>query len=378
MNTASTSRIAVATGLSHGDKPYPEHAAKAVKQALEKAGISRANSVLLLLTPEFAPDPSQAIRAAAAAAGCLQVMGCTGAGVLTDQEWILDSPAAAAMVFGGDCHLNLAPDHNDLESSILSFCTPDGMNADWLDIPAARIGAVSGDLFGHGPFKVWSNSRLVEGGQAEASLQGVTGIISASQGVRALTSPIEVAEVAGFDVLKMGNYPALNVLVKSLPENIRSEKSLPFHLLTGGITFGDPETAISEGRYHLSHIVSANPNDGSITLANKPHQGERLFWGMRDALVAEQDIKKTIASSGRRLDGAPEFAFLFPCMGRGPQFFGNRDRDLDQLKSRYPGLPIIGFYGNGEIGPLDNANHLFQYSSILGLYRGLSQATTPS
>jgi uncharacterized caspase-like protein len=167
MNTENTRGAPVATGLSHGDKPTPEHAANAVKQALKKAGIDRANSVLLLLTPEFAPDPSKAIRAAASAAGCLQVMGCTGAGVLTDQEWILDSPAAAAMVFGGDIHLDLAPEHNDIENNILSFCTPNGMNADWLDVPATRIGAISGDLFGHGPFKVWSNSRLMESGQVE-------------------------------------------------------------------------------------------------------------------------------------------------------------------------------------------------------------------
>ncbi|MCR4302539.1 MAG: FIST C-terminal domain-containing protein, partial [Sulfuricaulis sp.] len=59
----------------------------------------------------------------------------------------------------------------------------------------------------------------------------------------------------------------------------------------------------------------------------------------------------------------------FPCMGRGPNFFGNRDRDLDALRSRFPGLPIIGMYGNGEIGPLDGANHLFQYSAVLGLFR---------
>lgn len=374
MKSAKTSgapvgRISVATSLSHGDEPYPEHAARAVKQALEKAGIKRANSVLLLLTPEFAPDPSQAIRAAAGAAGCMQVIGCTGAGVLTDQEWILDSPAAAAMVFGGDIHLDLTPNRNDDELDILSFCTPAGMSSDWLDIPAARIGAVSGDIFGQGPFKVWYNSRIAEEGQAEASLQGVTGTIAVSQGVRALTSPIEVGEVAGFDVLKMGSYPALNVLVQSLPKNIRKKKTLPFHLLTGGFTFGDPETAIREGRYRLSHIVSANLSDRSITLSDKPRSGERLFWGMRDALVAERDIKQTITSTGRRLGGEPDFAFLFPCMGRGPHFFGNRDRDLDQLKSRYPGLPIIGFYGNGEIGPLDNANHLYQYSTILGLYK---------
>jgi small ligand-binding sensory domain FIST len=55
-------------------------------------------------------------------------------------------------------------------------------------------------------------------------------------------------------------------------------------------------------------------------------------------------------------------------MGRGPHFYGNRDRDLDLVKGLFPGLPMIGFYGNGEIGPLDGANHLYQYSAVLGLF----------
>jgi small ligand-binding sensory domain FIST len=55
-------------------------------------------------------------------------------------------------------------------------------------------------------------------------------------------------------------------------------------------------------------------------------------------------------------------------MGRGPNFYGNRDRDLDALHTRFPELPIIGLYGNGEIGPLDGANHLYQYSAVLGLF----------
>jgi small ligand-binding sensory domain FIST len=56
-------------------------------------------------------------------------------------------------------------------------------------------------------------------------------------------------------------------------------------------------------------------------------------------------------------------------MGRGPNFFGNRDRDLDALRSSFPRLPIAGMYGNGELGPLDGLNHLYQYSVVLGLFK---------
>ncbi len=70
----------VATGLSHGGRSDPEHAARAVAQALARAGLARATSVLLFLTPDYATDPHPALRAAARVAKCLQVFGATGAG----------------------------------------------------------------------------------------------------------------------------------------------------------------------------------------------------------------------------------------------------------------------------------------------------------
>jgi hypothetical protein len=37
------------------------------------------------------------------------------------------------------------------------------------------------------------------------------------------------------------------------------------------------------------------------------------------------------------------------------------------LKQRFPAMPFIGFYGNGEIAHLDGANRLLQSSLVLGL-----------
>jgi len=141
------------------------------------------------------------------------------------------------------------------------------------------------------------------------------------------------------------------------------------HLIMGGVTFGDPTTAIREGRYRLNHIVAANLNDKSITLSHPMNRGERLFWAMRDTLAAERDMRLTIEQCHKKLGLDPDFALLFPCMGRGPNFYGNKDRDLELLQARFSGLPIIGMYGNGEIGPLDEGNYLYQYSAVLGLFK---------
>lgn len=358
-----------ATGLSHGGRARPEHAAAAVRQALDKLGASHATGVLLFLTPEYATDPEPALRAAARAAGCLQVLGATGAGILTEEEWVLDSPGAAAMVFAEPVSLApVAAAARRDEEVVLSLCTPLALTADWLDAPLARLGAVSADLGGHGPFTVWAGARVAETGRVEARLAGVRGALGVSQGVRALTAPLEIVEVEAHDLKRLGNAPALSVLVQALPVPVREMARLPLHLLMGGVTFGDPSTAIREGRFRLNHIVAANPRDQSVTLAQPLTRGERLFWAMRDALVAERELRASIERTQQALGAAPDFALLFPCLGRGPHFFGNRDRDLEQLRARFPGLPVIGMYGNGEIGPLDGGNHLYQYSAVYGLF----------
>lgn len=361
-------RTPAATGIGHGPRPEPEHAARAVRRALARGDLKRASAVLLFLTPHYARDPQPALTAAARAAQCTQVLGATAAGVLTDEEWRLDSPGAAAMVLAPPLAF-AAPSGRG--QTVLSLCTPVGLSARWLDESVVRLGAVSADLAGEGPFCVWQASRPAEGGCAEAVISGARAVVEVSQGLRALTAPIEVAEVRGTDVLRLGHAPALSVLMDALPPELPHGPRLPLHLLMGGVTFGEPADAVAQGRYRLNHIVSANFAARSITLAQPLAPGERLFWAMRDRLTAERDLLAALARAEERLAGAPDFALLFPCVGRGPHFYGNRDRDLELLRERHPRLPVIGFYGNGEIAPLGATNHLYQYSAALGLFKVL-------
>jgi small ligand-binding sensory domain FIST len=361
-------RAAVGSGLSFGMAPRPGHAGAAVRAALERAGIDRAGSVLLVLTPEYADDPGPSLLAAARAAGCTQVVGCTGAGVLTDEEWVLDSPGAAAMVFSGGVGLQPVAG-NTLNGTVLSLCTPEGVSAQWLDRPWKRIGAVAADVAGRGAHAVWATARVAPEGRVETLIGGAQCVIAVSQGVRPLTPPFEVAAVDGFDLLRLGGQPALKVLVGSLPRAARGPGALPLHMLSGAVTFGDPETAVDDGRYRLNHIVATDHDSLSITLSDRLHEGERLFWAMRDAVASEREMGRILDQAIADDDRPPDFGFMFPCASRGPGFYGNRDRDIEAFRDRLPGVPLVGFYGNGEIGPLDNANHLFRYSTVLGLCR---------
>ncbi len=132
----------VATSIVIGNEATADLASEAVKNAMRKADISIANSVLLLLTSEFAGNPQAAIRAAAKAANCTQVMGCSTTGIFTEDDWVIDAPAAAVMVFGGNVSLEL-PKHNHTNQPLLTLTAPNAINSSWLNNGRKRFGGVS-------------------------------------------------------------------------------------------------------------------------------------------------------------------------------------------------------------------------------------------
>ncbi len=355
--------MSVATGLAIGSQPRPEVAQRAVAEAMHKAELQVANSVLLFLTSEFARDPLPAIRAAGKAASCVQVVGCSAPGIFTDQDWVLDAPAAAAMVFGND--ISLAPAHAPQpDDLLLALTAPNAINITWLAAPGARFGGVSGDATGQGPFSVWHSSKASTAGHCEFILHGTTGAVGTAHGVQALTTAQPATASNGHDLIFLGGKPALETLQQACPED-----PLPLHRLMAGIA--NTQEEIQHGQYRLTALVGANESERSVTLARKVEPGQLVFWALRETGAAQQDLDETATTLAGRLKAAPEFGLLFSCLGRGPYFYSGVDRDLELLQQKFPSMPLIGLYGNGEIAPINGVNELLQYSAVLGLFHGL-------
>jgi small ligand-binding sensory domain FIST len=356
----------IATGLSYGTHPIIEHAARAVKIALEKADITQAESVLLFMTPEYSDEAEAAVRLAARTAGCLQVSGCIGYGILTDHDWILDSPGIAAMVFGQGTAI--APRTSDKADAFLAFGTPHDFDPNWLHDTTPHIGAIASDPLGQGDYIHWQGSRIKQENCVELAINNVKAGFAIAQSFKTLTKPAVIDVAEGLDVVSIEDSPALDVLLDALPASMKKSE-LPLHLLLGGVTFGQTDSAINEGRFHLDHIISTNPESHSITLTSELQAGEHIFLAIRDTYSAELGMRQAVDNATKKLKDKPDFGFMFPCLGRGPSFYGGRDRDIEILRESHPGMPFIGFYGNGEIGPLKDGNHTYQYSTSLGLFK---------
>lgn len=351
----------VATALRKGRKATSELASLAVQEAMRKAELDVARAVLLFLTSNFARDPEPTVLAAARTANCMQVAGCTALGVFTEEDWILDAPAAAVMVLGGnDCTIP-AVDENDPWR--LTLAAPSAIETAWLREPARRFGGISGDATGKGPYKVWGGSRVAPEGRIELPFHGDSLQIGVSRGIAALCAPAP-ARMHSHEVETVEGMPSLVHLARHLPKELADDAVFPLHLLMAGIVWGDPDTAIAESRYHLLPLLGIDMEARRVSLSNEMEGDMRLFWALRQPDAAERDMTDML---DRMACQQPEFALCFACIGRGPAFYGGKDRDIASIVRRFPAMPLLGFYGNGEICHEGGQNHLLQYSTVIAL-----------
>ena len=329
----------VASGLVGGPQPAADLAAAAVRDALRAAGAERADSVLLFLTRDYARHAQPAIIAAARAAGTLQVSGCTAYGLLTEEGWLFDRPGAAALVIA-----DAAPgDAGPRRAPLLSFSGHPALPYDW-QAPPERAGLLDAEAV------TWSHGRLAGETGAELLLAGIHTQIVCSPGLRMLGPPLPVNAVAGYDLCEVGGLAATASLQRSLPAELRAEP--PLHQIAVARQPGTPAVP----------ILAANA-DGSLTLAEALATGEPVRWAIRQPLSAEHDMRQSLLAAvdpGKR----PDFALMFSCLGRGPLFYGNDDRDLLAFREIFPGVPLAGAYGSGQIAPAGDGNRLFQNAVV--------------
>lgn len=331
----------VASSLVRGPQPLPELAATAVREALARAELTRADSVLLFLTRDFARHAQAALIAAARAAGSLQVSGCTAYGLFTEDGWLLDQSGAAALVVG-ETETAAGPG-----VPLLSFSGHGTLPWGW-QTGAPRAGLLDSDA------AAWAHGRLADDCCAETRLPGLRARIACATGLRLLGEAITVDAAAGYELQRCSGLTAGDSLQRSLPAELRQNP--PLHQIVVVVQPGLPGVP----------ILGLN-GDGSLSLAAPLAAGTQIRWAIRQPLAAEQDMRQSLLAAVDS-EKRPNFAVMFSCLGRGPLFYGNEDRDLLAFREQFPDLPLIGAYGSGQIAPVDGENRLFQNTVITLLY----------
>jgi len=333
--------VRVASGIAASDRADPELAAEAVRMALAEAGLQRADQVILLLTRDFSRLAQETVVAAARAAGCLQICGSTASGLMTERGWEIDRPAAAALVIE-------APTNADVpDAPSLSFIGQSRLPIDW-QLGTARYGLLDSNA------TTWSHGRVDRDALSQTTLHGLRASAAHSFGLRPLGNPFVVDASEGYGLVRCSGQSAADSLRRALPAELRQHP--PLHQLCLLRNGGDPGIA----------LLALNA-DASLTLSEAVVPGETLSWAIRQPLGAEQEMRQSLNAAVDRLKH-PDFALVFSCIGRGPLFYGNDDRDLQALRDRLPGIPLIGAYGTGQIAHHPTGNRLYNNSVLTLLF----------
>jgi small ligand-binding sensory domain FIST len=84
----------------------------------------------------------------------------------------------------------------------------------------------------------------------------------------------------------------------------------------------------------------------------------------RDGISAVEDMARMLDSLKERAGPNIRGGVYHSCIARGPNQFGPGSRELAMIREALGDVPVIGFFGNGEI----SNGRLYTYTGVLSLF----------
>jgi small ligand-binding sensory domain FIST len=229
-----------------------------------------------------------------------------------------------------------------------------------------KVGGVASGGRGPGQNALWSGERMQRVGAVGVAMTGDIAVDTiVAQGCRPIGDPMPVTRADGHVVRELGGKSPVAVMRALYDSLDKTDKELFKHSLFVGLEMEEGRIEF-RGDFLVRNIVGVDPNTGALAVAAKVRQWQVLQFLLRDAKTAEQDLSARL----ERFRGPPPAgALLFSCNGRGKNLFGRADHDTDLFRARVGPVPLGGFFGNGEIGPVGAQTFIHGYTSAFALFR---------
>lgn len=123
------------------------------------------------------------------------------------------------------------------------------------------------------------------------------------------------------------------------------------------------------GDFLIRNILGMDPQSGALWVNAHVPANSVVQFHLRDASASAYDLERALTQyRTTTLSGEPAGTLLFSCAGRGYGLYGQDDHDSNAFRRLVADVPIGGFFGNGEIGPVQNATYLHGYTSAFAVF----------
>jgi len=189
-----------------------------------------------------------------------------------------------------------------------------------------------------------------------------------AQGCRPIGHPLFVTRAEGNVLHEVDEGPPVEVLnaLFERAEDAR-ERALFQSSLFLGVAMGSGKSEYGQGDYLVRNLIGGDQESGALHVAAELQSRQIVQFHLRDAHTADMDLLEHLDDYVERC-GMPSGALLFSCLGRGKGLYGIPDHDCDMLREQIGPIPIGGFFGNGEIGPVGDRTFLHGYTSAFAFF----------
>lgn len=384
-----------------GHRNAPIAGREAAEQALEKAGISNPDLVLVFATVGYHQEAL--IRAVREATADAPLSGCSGEGIIAQGISAESNFGVCVMVVSSDSlrFTNLrVPSLQDgsgpagsslgrqlrpilANDAIACLLFADGLSFDFdpfrsgfeaeLSLPRALplFGGLSADNWALKQTFQYHDDEVISGG---LSCVLISGQGSLAWGINHGCVPIgtrhTITRCKGNIIYEIDGVRALEALKGYLDGQLEGQwNKISLNLCLG---FKAPQEFRDQyGDFVVRYMVSKDDEIGSVTIQSDVEPGTHFWMVRRDKELIREGISTIVRQVRERCGaGRPAFALQFECMGRGKVVFREQEKsELQRLLQRGIGedVPWIGFYTYGEIGPVAAHNCIHNFTAVVAV-----------
>jgi len=314
------------------------------------------------------------------------VLGCSAGGVIGGGREIEGEPAisisAARLpdVEVESFHLDPDPDHWDRgfsvkgEPELVVLADPYSCDAQrlvrWLDTRApdsTKIGGLASGGGSLGAHALFTTGAVHRTGAVGVALRGNIEVDTiVAQGCRPVGQPMFVTRAEDNVITELDGQPALVALELLHAELAPDDQQLMRHGLHIGVVMEEACEVYEHGDFLVRNVLGIDSQAGTLAVDLLPRPGQVVQFHLRDAATSADDLSELLS---RHQYAEPAGALLFSCLGRGRRLYGEPDHDSTMFADHMGPVPLGGFFGNGEIGPVRGTTFVHGYTSSFGLFR---------
>lgn len=189
-----------------------------------------------------------------------------------------------------------------------------------------------------------------------------------AQGCTPVGVPMFVTRHQQQVIFELDGRPAVEIL-QTLFENLdEHDRARARHSLLLGVVMDRHREIYDRGDFVVRDLVGVDPQSGALATATPLYKNAVVQFHLRDAETSAAELRELMVGKAR--GRPPAAALLFSCVGRGRGLYGQPNHDSVVIREQLGAtLPIAGFFGNGEIGPVAGRTYLHGYTGAVLLVR---------